>query len=102
MLTNMGINKKKKKMRIISKSPRVKDLSIGRATLIPNQRATAIPIKKTVVAIGWWKGFWNLLTFSRKGTINNPAGTAAIKITPNNLLGIVRSIWKTRKKIPFR
>jgi hypothetical protein len=30
--------------------PRVKDLSMGRAAPIPNQRATAFPIKKTVVA----------------------------------------------------
>jgi len=37
----MGINKKKK---LFQKSPRVRDFSIGRAILIPNQRATAIPI----------------------------------------------------------
>ena len=59
---------------------------------IPNQRATAVPIKKTVVATGRRKGFWNLLTFSRKGTVNKPVGTETIKRTPNNLLGTVRSI----------
>ena len=37
-------------------------------------------------------GFWNLLTFSKKDTVNNPAGTETIKRTPNNLLGTVRSI----------
>ena len=50
------------------KRPKVKDLSMGNAAPIPNQRATAVPIKKTVVATGRRKGFWNLLTFSRKGT----------------------------------
>ena len=42
---------------------------MGNVAPIPNQRATAVPIKKTVVATGRRKGFWNLLTFSRKGLI---------------------------------
>ena len=33
------------------------------------------------------KGFWNLFTFSINGTVNKPAGTAAIDRTPNNLFG---------------
>ena len=65
---------------------------MGNVAPIPNQRATAVPIKKTVVATGRRKGFWNLFTFSRKGTVNKPVGTETIKRTPNNLLGTVRSI----------
>ncbi|KAK7377186.1 hypothetical protein VNO80_02607 [Phaseolus coccineus] len=42
---------------------------------IPNQRATTVPIKKMVVATGRRNGFWNLLTFSKKGTVNNPVGS---------------------------
>jgi hypothetical protein len=41
------------------KRPKVKDLSKGNVAPIPNQRATAVPIKKTVVATGRRKGFWN-------------------------------------------
>ncbi|KAL2934570.1 hypothetical protein RDABS01_017689 [Bienertia sinuspersici] len=41
---------------------------------MPNQRATTVPTKKTVVATGQRNGFWNFLTFSKKGTVNNPAG----------------------------
>ncbi|KAG5568931.1 hypothetical protein H5410_064054 [Solanum commersonii] len=41
---------------------------------MPNQRATAVPIKKTVVATGRRNGLSNLLTFSKKGTVNNPTG----------------------------
>jgi hypothetical protein len=47
----MGINKKKK-IRISQKSPKVRDLSIGRAVPIPNQGAIEIPIKKTIGTIG--------------------------------------------------
>ena len=65
---------------------------MGNVAPIPNQRATAVPSKKTVVATGRRNGFWNLLTFSRKGTVNKPVGTETIKRTPNNLLGTVRSI----------
>ena len=43
----------------ILKRPKVRDLSIGNVAPIPNQRATAIPIKKTVVATGRRNGFWN-------------------------------------------
>ncbi|KAB8831621.1 hypothetical protein FH972_026749 [Carpinus fangiana] len=39
----------------------------GNVAPIPNQRAAAVPIKKTVVATGRRNGFWNLLTFSKKG-----------------------------------
>ncbi len=95
----MGINKKKKELS--QKSHRVKDLSIGRAISIPNQKATTIPIKKTVATIGWWKWFWKLLTFFKKGTVNNIAGTTTIKRTPNNLLRTIQNIWKTGK-IPFK
>ena len=69
---------------------------MGNVAPIPNQRATAVPIKKTVVATGRRNGFWNLFTFSRKGTA--PVGTETIKRTPNNLLGTVRSILNTGKK----
>ena len=65
---------------------------MGNVAPIPNQRATAVPIKKTVVATGRRNGFWNLLTFSKNGTVNNPAGTETIKRTPNNLFGTVRRI----------
>jgi hypothetical protein len=37
------------------------------------------------LAIGRRNGFWNLFTFSINGTVSNPAGTAAIAKTPNNL-----------------
>ena len=39
------------------KRPKVKDSSIGNAAPIPNQRATAVPIKDTVVATGRRNGF---------------------------------------------
>jgi hypothetical protein len=32
--------------------------------------------------------------FSINGTVNRPAGTAAINKTPNNLFGHVRNSWK--------
>ncbi|EKG08893.1 hypothetical protein MPH_14171, partial [Macrophomina phaseolina MS6] len=38
--------------------------------------------KLFVVATGRRNGFWNLLTFSKKGTVNNPIGTETIKRTP--------------------
>ena len=70
-------------------------MSIGNVAPIPNQIETTVPIKKTAVATGRRKGFWNLLIFSIKGTTIKPAGTAAIAKTPNNLLGTVRKIWNT-------
>jgi hypothetical protein len=62
----------------------------------------AVPIKKTVVATGRRKGFWNLLTFSRKGTANKPVGTETIKRTPNNLFGYRTEYLKHRKEVPLR
>ena len=70
-------------------------MSIGNVAPIPNQIAIKVPTKNTVVATGRRKGFWNLLMFSMKGTVNRPAGTAAMKSTPNNLLGTVLKTWKT-------
>ena len=40
----------------------------------------------------------NLLTFSMKGTVNNPTGTAAIDNTPNNLFGNTRNKLNVGKK----
>ena len=57
--------------------------------------AATVPIKKTALATGRRNGFWNLLILSIKGTVNNPAGTAAINNTPSNLFGTVRKIWNT-------
>ena len=71
---------------------------MGKVAPIPDQIATAVPIAKTVVATGRRNGFWNLFTFSGKGTVSKPAGTDAIERTPNSLLGTVRSIWNTGKK----
>jgi hypothetical protein len=48
--------------------------------------------------IGLRNGFANLLTFSIKGTVTNPNGTAAIANTPNNLFGNTRSKLKVGKK----
>ena len=42
------------------KRSKVKDLSIDNIASIPNQRATAVAIKKIVVATGRQNGFWNL------------------------------------------
>nr|GLL41366.1 ribosomal protein S11 [Ipomoea trifida] len=56
------------------KAPHEYSTIAGNVAPMPNQRATAVPIKKTVVATGRRNGFWNLLTFSKKGTVNNPAG----------------------------
>ena len=44
----------------LKKPKKVKDLSIGNIAPIPNQRATAVAIKKIVVATGRQNGFWNL------------------------------------------
>ena len=73
-------------------------MSIGNVAPIPNQIAVTVPSKNTVVATGRRKGFWNLFIFSIKGTVNKPAGTAAIKTTPNNLFGTVLNNWNTGKK----
>jgi hypothetical protein len=42
--------------------------------------------------------FWNLFTFSINGTVINPAGTAAIANTPNNLFGNTRNKLNVGKK----
>ena len=73
-------------------------LSIGSVAPIPNQIATTKPIINTVIAIGLRNGFWNLLTFSIKGTVINPSGTAAIDKTPNNLFGKTRNKLNVGKK----
>jgi len=52
----------------------------------------------TKLAIGRRNGFWNLFTFSINGTVINPAGTAAIANTPNNLLGKTRNKLNVGKK----
>ena len=64
----------------------------------PNQAAKTVPTKNTVIATGRRNGFWNLLTFSINGTVNKPAGTAAIERTPNNLLGNTRNKLNVGKK----
>src|SRR5210317_306196 len=56
------------------------------------------PKIKTALAIGRRNGFWNLFTFSINGTVINPAGTAAIANTPNNLLGNTRNKLNVGKK----
>ena len=58
-------------------------------------------VKNTVIATGRRNGFWNLLMLSINGTVIKPAGTAAIKSTPNNLLGTVRNKLEYREEIPF-
>jgi len=73
-------------------------LLIGKQAPIPNQIATTVPIKNTVEAIGLLNGFWNLLIFSINGTVINPAGTAAIANTPNNLFGNTLHKLKVGKK----
>ena len=64
---------------------------MGNVAPIPIQKAKIVPTKKTAIAKGRLKGFWNLFTFSIKGTVNKPAGTAAIDRTPINLFGRTRS-----------
>ena len=73
-------------------------MSIGIAAPNPNQIETTVPTKKTVIATGRRKGFWNLLTFSTNGTVNKPNGTAAIDATPNNLFGKTRNKLNVGKK----
>ena len=73
-------------------------LSIGKHAPIPNQTANIKPRIKTKLAIGRRNGFWNLFTFSINGTVINPAGTAAIAKTPNNLFGKTRNKLKVGKK----
>lgn len=43
------------------------------------------------------KGFWNILTFFSTNFVNNPTHIAASKRLPNNLFGIVQSIWNITK-----
>jgi len=77
------------------KDLRIRIFSIGNVAPVPNQRATTVPIKNMVVAARQGNGFWNLLTFSIKGTIYNPTGTGTIKRTLNKYL-------KYANIIPFR
>jgi len=72
-------------------------MSIANVAPIPKQIATAVPNKNKILAIGRRYGFWNLLILSINGTVINPAGTAAIANTPNNLLGTTRKIWNTAR-----
>nr|YP_009497688.1 cytochrome b6/f complex subunit IV [Acanthoceras zachariasii]AWT40401.1 cytochrome b6/f complex subunit IV [Acanthoceras zachariasii] len=74
-------------MLIYYQKPKDTALSIGKQAPIPNQTAKINPRIKTKLAIGRRNGFWNLFTFSIKGTVANPKGTAAIASTPNNLFG---------------
>ena len=67
-------------------------MSIGKQAPIPSQIELNVPIRKTVLATGRRNGFWNLLILSMKGTVNNPAGTAAINNTPKSLFGTTRKI----------
>ena len=65
---------------------------------MPNQKAINVPNRKTRDASGRLNGFWNLFTFSIKGTVIKPSGTAAIENTPSNLFGITRSKLNVGKK----
>ena len=65
---------------------------------IPNQNAINVPKMNTNEATGRLNGFWNLFTFSKKGTVISPIGTAAIEITPKSLLGITRNKLNVGKK----
>ena len=85
-------------LRRFQNKPKVIALSIGIAAPIPNQIAVTVPTKNTVIATGRRNGFWNLLTFSMKGTVNKPTGTAAIDKTPNNLFGNTRNKLNVGKK----
>ena len=80
------------------KKPSVRACVIGIVAPIPNQKAINVPAKNTNDASGRLNGFWNLFTFSIKGTVIKPRGTAAIEPTPNNLLGITRSKLNVGKK----
>jgi hypothetical protein len=71
---------------------------LGKQAPIPNQIANAVPNKNTAIANGRRNGFWNLLTFSINGTVNKPAGTAAIASTPSNLFGKTRNKLNVGKK----
>ena len=87
-----------KKFYLNQNKPKVTALSIGIQAPIPIQIAKTNPTKNTVIATGRRNGFWNLFTFSINGTVNKPAGTAAIDKTPNNLLGNTRNILNVGKK----
>ena len=82
----------------IYQKPKDTALSIGKHAPIPNHTATKNPNIKTKLAIGRRNGFWNLFTFSINGIVINPAGTAAMANTPNNLLGSTRNKLKVGKK----
>ena len=79
-------------------NPNETALSIGTHAPIPNHTAKMKPTMKTKLAIGRRNGFWNLFTFSIKGTVINPNGTAAMANTPNNLFGKIRNKLKVGKK----
>jgi len=79
-----------------SKDLKIGIFSIGNVAPLPNQRATTVPIKNMVVATRQRNGFWNLLTFSIKGSIYNPTGTGTIKRMLNNLLSTVVSTGNTQ------
>ena len=78
--------------------PSVKAWDKGIVAPIPSQTVIIVPNRKTVVAIGLLKGFWNLFMFSMNVTVISPAGTAAIDKTPINLLGITLSKLNVGKK----
>ena len=71
---------------------------MGKHAPIPSQTAVKNPRINNKLAIGRRNGFWNLFTFSINGTVINPAGTAAIAKTPNNLLGNTRNKLNVGKK----
>ena len=83
---------------ICYKIPSVNALDKGIVAPMPSQIVITVLIKKTVVATGLLKGFWNLFIFSTNGTIIKPAGTAAIDRTPISLLGITLNKLNVGKK----
>ena len=87
-----------KSLTFFYQNPSETALSIGKHAPIPNQTAKKNPIMNNKLAIGRRNGFWNLFTFSINGIVINPAGTAAIANTPNNLLGNTRNKLNVGKK----
>ena len=79
-------------------NPNETALSIGKHAPIPSQTAAKKPTINSKLEIGRRNGFANLLTFSIKGTVTNPNGTAAIASTPNNLFGNTRNKLNVGKK----
>lgn len=93
MMKNNGLRKL-----LVYQKPNDTALSIGKQAPIPNHTAKKNPVINTKLAIGRRNGFWNLFTFSINGTVINPAGTAAIANTPNNLFGNTRNKLNVGKK----